>query len=130
MAILQEEAELEEIVRLVGLDALSPESRIVMETARAIREDFLHQNAFHEVDTYSSFKKMVKLMELIMQWHELAVAAQKAGVPVLDIAAMPVREKIARAKFTPEDRMGEFESIRREIAEGFKSLTEKAGAGV
>jgi V/A-type H+-transporting ATPase subunit A len=129
MAILQEEAELEEIVRLVGLDALSPESRIVMETARTIREDFLHQNAFHEVDTYSSFKKMVKLMELIMQWHELAVSAQKAGVPVLDIAGMPVRERIARAKFTHEDELGEFESIKKQIAEGFKSLTEKVAAG-
>jgi V/A-type H+-transporting ATPase subunit A len=129
MAILQEEAELEEIVRLVGLDALSPESRIVMETARAIREDFLHQNAFHEIDTYSSFKKMVKLMELIMQWHGLAVAAQKAGVPVLEIAAMPVRERIARAKFTHEDRLGDLESIKREIAEGFKSLTEKVASG-
>jgi V/A-type H+-transporting ATPase subunit A len=129
MVILQEEAELEEIVRLVGLDALSPESRIVMETARAIREDFLHQNAFDEVDTYSSFKKMVKLMDLIMHWHELAVAAQKSGVPVLDIATMPVRVRIARAKFTPEEKLPEYESIKREISEGFKALTEKVAAG-
>jgi V/A-type H+/Na+-transporting ATPase subunit A len=129
MALLQEEAELEEIVRLVGLDALSPESRIVMETARAIREDFLHQNAFHEVDTYSSFKKMVKLMDIIMHWHDLAVAAQKSGVPVLDIATMPVRERVARAKFTPEEKLSEYEILKREITEGFKALTEKAAAG-
>ena len=72
---------------------------------------------------------MVKLMDLIMHWHELAVAAQKSGVPVLDIATMPVRVRIARAKFTPEEKLPEYESIKREISEGFKALTEKVAAG-
>jgi len=126
MAILQEEAELEEIVRLVGLDALGPESRLIMETARSIREDFLHQNAFHEVDTYSSFEKMIKIMELIMHFHNQAEEAMKNEVSVLEIASLPVREKIARAKFIPEDKKEQFEKIKDEITESFTELKKKA----
>ncbi|UCB46540.1 MAG: V-type ATP synthase subunit A [Spirochaetota bacterium] len=125
LAILQEEAELEEIVRLVGLDALSPDKRLIMETAKSIREDFLHQNAFDDVDTYSSFEKMVKLMELVLLFHSLAEEALNAGVPVVDIALLPERERIARAKFTPEDKLDEFEKIKDEIRKAFKDLKEK-----
>jgi len=125
MAILQEEAELEEIVRLVGLDALGPESRLIMETARSIREDFLHQNAFHEVDTYTSFEKMVLMMDLIMHFHHLAEDAMKAGVSVLEIASLPVREKIARARFIHEDKKEQFHMIKNEITQSFKQLKEK-----
>ena len=125
MVILQEEAELEEIVRLVGLDALSPDNRLIMETAKSIREDFLHQNAFDEVDTYSSFEKMVKLMELIMHFHNQAEDALKNEVPMLDITVLPVREKIARAKYIHEDKKEEFENIKLEITKGFQELKEK-----
>lgn len=125
LAILQEEAELEEIVRLVGLDALSPDKRLIMETAKSIREDFLHQNAFDEVDTYSSFEKMVKLMELIILFHTLSEDALESGVPVVDIASLDVRERIARAKFTPEEKLGEFEKIKKEIRGAFEELKEK-----
>jgi V/A-type H+-transporting ATPase subunit A len=130
MAILQQEAELEEIVRLVGLDALSPDNRLIMETAKSIREDFLHQNAFDEIDTYSSFKKMVKLMEIIMHFHTLAEQALESGVSVVDIANMPVRERIARAKFIPEEGLEEFEKLKDEISSSFKELREKVALEV
>ena len=125
MSILQQEAELEEIVRLVGLDALSPENRLIMETARSIREDFLHQNAFHEIDTYTSFQKMSKMMELIKLFHKLGNEALGAGVNIHDISALPVRETIARSKFIPEEKMGDIDRIKDEISKGFKELKEK-----
>ena len=130
LAILQEEAELEEIVRLVGLDALSPDKRLIMETAKSIREDFLHQNAFDEVDTYSSFEKMVKLMELIILFHTLSEDALGSGVPVVDIASLAVRERIARSKFTPEEKLDEFEKIKNEIRRSFEELKEKVATEV
>ncbi len=125
MSILQQEAELEEIVRLVGLDALSPDNRLIMETARSIREDFLHQNAFHEIDTYTSFQKMIKLMDLIKLFHQLGKDALAEGVDIHDIAALPVRETIARAKFIHEDTLGDIDKIQEEIRKGFKDLKEK-----
>jgi V/A-type H+-transporting ATPase subunit A len=125
LAILQQEAELEEIVRLVGLDALSPENRLIMETAKSIREDFLHQNAFHEIDTYSSYEKMMKLMEVILHFHALAEDALKNEVPVLDIASLPVRENIARAKYIREDNLAEFDTLKDRITKSFQELREK-----
>jgi V/A-type H+-transporting ATPase subunit A len=125
MAILQQEAELEEIVRLVGLDALSPENRLLMETARSIREDFLHQNAFHEIDTYTSFKKMSRMMELIKLFHRLGKDALEHGVEIHDIASLDVRESIARAKFTPEEKLGDIEKLKEEIEKSIASLKEK-----
>jgi V/A-type H+-transporting ATPase subunit A len=125
LAILQEEAELEEIVRLVGLDALSADKRLIMETAKSIREDFLHQNAFDEVDTYSSFDKMVKLMELIMLFHRLAEDALDKGVPVTEIASLQVRERIARAKFIPEETLDKIDGLKKEISRAFEELAEK-----
>ncbi len=125
MSILQQEAELEEIVRLVGLDALSPENRLVMETARSIREDFLHQNAFHEIDTYTSYEKMAKMMEIIMYFHDLAEDALRNNVSIIDITELPVREKIARMKFIPENKMEDFDTLKAEIEKSFKELKEK-----
>ncbi len=125
LAILQEEAELEEIVRLVGLDALSADKRLIMETAKSIREDFLHQNAFDKVDTYSSFDKMVILMELIMLFHSLAEDALEKGVPVTEIASLAVRERIARAKFIPEEELDKIDGLKKEISRVFEELTEK-----
>ena len=115
MNILQQEAELEEIVRLVGLDALSPENRLVMETARSIREDFLHQNAFHEIDTFTSFEKQHKMLKLILEFHKKSLLALAENVSILDISNLPVREKIARAKFSEESKLQEFETLEKTI---------------
>jgi V/A-type H+-transporting ATPase subunit A len=122
MSLLQQEAELEEIVRLVGLDALSPDNRLVMETARSIREDFLHQNAFHDVDTYTSFQKMSKIMDLIRLFHRLGREALKEGVNIQDVAGLPVRERIARAKFVVEEKLEDVDRIRDEIEQSFTKL--------
>ncbi|MDD5066000.1 MAG: V-type ATP synthase subunit A [bacterium] len=122
MKILQQEAELEEIVRLVGLDALSPENRMVMETARSIREDFLHQNAFHPVDTFTSFQKQFRIMDLIIFFHEQSEKALKSSVSIVSISRMPVREKISQSKFIPESEMKKIENIKNEILKGFEEL--------
>ncbi|KPJ80446.1 MAG: ATP synthase subunit A, partial [Spirochaetes bacterium DG_61] len=116
LAILQQEAE---------LDALSPDNRLIMETAKAIREDFLHQNAFHEIDTYSSYEKMVKLMDIILHFHELAEDALKNDVPVLDIASLSIREDIARAKYIREDDLSEYDKLKDKITKSFLELKEK-----
>ena len=113
--ILQEEDDLNEIVRLVGVDALSPENRLIMETAKSIREDFLHQNAFHEVDTYTSFRKQYLMLELIMILHERCVECLKTGMPIDDIIALDVKEQIARAKYIPEEELDSFEQIKEAI---------------
>jgi V/A-type H+-transporting ATPase subunit A len=114
-SLLQEEADLNEIVRLVGLDALSPENRLIMETAKSIREDFLHQNAFHEIDTYTSFKKQYSMLELIMLMHRRSGECLRSGTPIDDILDMDVREEIARAKYTPEDELDNIEQIKKNV---------------
>jgi len=123
--LLEEEAALEEIVRLVGLDALSPENRLIMETARSIREDFLHQDAFHEVDTYTSFDKQYKMLELIMFFHERAEECLNSGVATDDIAELNVREEIAQAKYIPEENLSQFEEIRKHIESQMEALKSK-----
>ena len=117
MEILQEEADLEEIVRLVGVDALSPDNRLLMETAKAIKEDFLHQNAFHEVDTYTSSGKQFKILELIMLLHDRSKESLGAGKPIEDLVALDVKEEIARAKYIPEDSLDRFEEIKKSIVD-------------
>jgi V/A-type H+-transporting ATPase subunit A len=114
--ILQQEAELEEIVRLIGIDALSPENRLIMEIAKSIKEDFLQQNAFNEVDTYSSFDKQFKMLDLVMFFYQRAEQALKSGMSIMDIAELEVREEIARSKYVPEKDVDErFENIKRNI---------------
>jgi V/A-type H+-transporting ATPase subunit A len=115
MSLLQREAELEEIVRLIGLESLSTGERLIMETAKSIREDFLQQNAFHEVDTFSSLKKQYLLLKLIMTFHHYAKKAIEAEVPISEILSLPVRERIARAKFIAEDKLEELGRIEEEI---------------
>lgn len=122
MKILQQEAELEEIARLVGLDALSPENRLVMEVARSIREDFLHQNAFHPVDTFSSFKKQYVMMELIIYFHDQAKRALKNNININSISKLSVREKIAQSKFIAEEEMHKMEAIKNDILKSFEDL--------
>jgi V/A-type H+-transporting ATPase subunit A len=115
MAILQRESDLAEIVRLVGLEALSAEEQILMETAKSIREDFLQQNAFRDDDQFSSLTEQDLLLGVILRFHEAAVAAQRGGAPLKDILAAPVREKIARAKYATMDDLGIFDEIVSDI---------------
>jgi len=126
MSILQEESELEETVRLVGIDALSKIERLILETARSIREDFLHQNAFDEVDTYTSMKKQYMMLELIIFFHETAKKAlEKEDISNDKINQLQVKNKIVRSKFISEDNLEEFKEIRNEIKEQIGSLTTK-----
>lgn len=115
MRVLQEEASLDEIVRLVGMDALSPSDRLTMETAKSIREDYLHQNAFHEVDTYASLKKQFKMLKLILENDKLSRNALSKGVELDDIMELPIREKIGRAKYIPENEIKSFDDLLDEL---------------
>ncbi len=124
--ILQEENELLEIVRLVGSDSLSYEDRITMETAKMIREDFLHQNAFHEVDTYTSIQKQFKMLKLIYDYYKLSQEYLKQGVGIREILNLDTKEKISRAKFINEDNLSEFDAISKELIKKFKDMTIKA----
>jgi len=126
MSILQREAELQDIVRLVGMEALSPQDRLVLETARSIREDFLHQNALHEVDTYTSPKKQYLMLKNIMNFYTIASKLLDEGVPLQSILKLSEREKIARMKFVSESRISEIEHLIREVEEKLLSL--KKGA--
>ena len=126
MELLEREAELEEIVRLVGIDALSPKDRLVLEGAKSIREDFLHQNAYHEIDTYTSLKKQYLMLKLILFFYDKSVEALQKGAELESIIELPVRVDIARAKYIPEEEMDEkFNELIEKIEESFKSLTEE-----
>ena len=123
MEILHDEAELKEIVKLVGMDALSAGDRLKMETARSIREDFLHQLAFHEVDTYTSLKKQLYMMQLILKFHDESVETVKNGADIEEVSVLPVREKIGRFKYVPEENTdAEFERISLEISSELNNL--------
>lgn len=123
MSILHDEAELKEIVKLIGMDALSAGDRLKMETARSIREDFLHQLAFHEIDTYTSLKKQLYMMKLILMFNDEAEAAVGKGADIEAVAGLPVREKIGRFKYVPENETDhEFESISVEISAELNGL--------
>ncbi|MDD6725650.1 MAG: V-type ATP synthase subunit A [Oscillospiraceae bacterium] len=102
MALLSDEASLDEIVKLVGMDALSPTDRLKMETARSIREDFLHQLAFHEVDTYSSLRKQYLMMKLVLRFYDGSLDALKKGADIEKLVSIPSRERIGRFKYVPE----------------------------
>ena len=123
MRILQEESSLKEIVQLVGMDALGPFDRLTMETAKSIREDYLHQNAFHEVDTYSSLKKQLLLLRLILEFDKQGRDQLDKNVDIEDIIELPVRDKIGRAKYIPEDRIAEFDDIFKEIKSEMVALS-------
>ena len=103
MRLLQDESELEEIVRLIGHDALSDGDRLKLEAARSLREDFLHQNSFDEIDTFTSLYKQHKMMELLMTWYYEARNALEAGGNYLDIEKMTVRDELSRLKMVPEN---------------------------
>ena len=116
MTILQEEAELNEIVQMVGMDALSRTDRLKMEAARSIREDFLHQNSFHEIDTYTPLRKQYLMMKLVLAFYEKSVDALNKGADMNALIAMPVREKIGRYKYTTDaDIESEYKNVGEEL---------------
>ena len=126
MLLLQEESELQEIVQLVGMDALSAPDRIKLEAARSIREDFLHQNSFHDVDTYTPLPKQFTMMKLVLDYYDAAVEGLSKGIPVDSLVNLPVREQIGRFKYILPDQIGpEYESIQRELASEIAELAAK-----
>ena len=126
MRILSVESELEEIVKLVGVDALSPNERLTLEAARSVREDFLQQNAFEDGDSYTSLDKQYRLIKLILSFYKKSGDALKRGADIEKIADLPVREKIGRAKSAdPEKYVAEYEDIDREITAELAALTDK-----
>ena len=122
MAILQEESGLNEIVRLVGMDALSSEDRLTMETAKSIREDYLHQDAFNEVDTYASLQKQYAMLKLILDCHTLSKDALEKGADLDDLLAIKSRELIGRCKYIPESEMDKFAEIGGKMAQEISAL--------
>ena len=126
MSLLEQEAELLEIVRLVGAEALSAADRLALETARSIREDFLHQNAFHEVDTYTPMPKQYEMLKTVLYFHKQALAAIDAQVDTTRIFKLPVREQIARAKYIPKSDVAQIAQIRPTIDEQIKQLQTSA----
>jgi len=124
MTVLQEEAALDEIVRLVGMDALSSKDRLTMETAKIIREDYLHQNAFHDVDTFTSMKKQYLMLKLIYEFNSLSSAAIAAYVDLDDILALSCVESIGRAKYITEENLDDFDEIFKTMHAQIGDLTE------
>lgn len=124
MRILEKESELEEIVRLVGVDSLSGSDRVILLTARMLREDFLHQIAYHEADTYSSIEKQYKMMDTIIYFYEQASSCLKLSADIKDIENMKVREKIARMKYIKKENIEDIDKIKEDIDKEFSSITE------
>jgi len=126
MGLLQEESELEEIVKMVGMDALSAGDRLKMEAARSIREDFLHQNSYHEIDTYTSLNKQLLMMKLVLAYYEESKAALDQGSDINALLKMVVRERIGRFKYTLEESLeGEYEQISDELSTEIARLVGK-----
>ncbi len=123
MRLLEQEAELQEIVRLIGVDALSPEDRLILEGARSLREDFLHQNAFHEIDTYASLKKQYKMLSTCLFNYNKAKEALARGVAFVDIVKMEIRDKISRMRYLPEAEIEKIDSLNKEISDAYDRLT-------
>ena len=126
MSLLQDEAKLDEIVQMVGMDALSAGDRLKMEAARSIREDYLHQNSFHEIDTYTSLQKQFYLMKLVMAYYEESLEALNEGASIRDLIMMNVRERIGCYKYTPEDAIEEeYNKVYGELQDEIASLSRK-----
>lgn len=128
MRLLQEEAELQEIVQLVGMDALSAPDRLKLEAARSIREDFLHQNSFHEIDTYTPLEKQYLMMKLVIAYYDQCAEALEKGVGIEELVDLSVREQIGRYKYTEADHIQEaYEQIIKELAAELAGLEAKEG---
>jgi V/A-type H+-transporting ATPase subunit A len=122
IALLSEEAELNEIVRLVGYDALSEKDQLTLEVSRSVREDYLQQNSFHELDSYASLQKQYQMLALVTHFGNEARRAIDGGVYLKKVLALPVREKITRAKYMSEQQLKEMEEIRAEITNAIDEL--------
>jgi V/A-type H+-transporting ATPase subunit A len=127
MSLLEEEDQLREIVRLVGVDALSKEERMVLETSKSLREDFLHQNAFHEVDTYASMEKQFKMLKNILIFHHLGMDALKRGASMSEVFNLPVREKIARMRYIDEKEISQLDNLDGDMKAEINALIPVGG---
>ena len=127
MKLLQEESGLQEIVRLVGIDALSIGDRWILESAKSIREDYLHQNAFHDIDTYTSIHKQYRMLKAILVFHKEGIKALDAGASFREITNLPVKEDIARAKLILENNLDAFDSIEKDIKQQMASIVSNGG---
>jgi len=127
MTLLQEEAQLQEIVRLVGRDSLSYEDQLKLEATKSIREDYLQQNAFHEIDTFCSLQKQNKMLKLILKFYDLGMKALEKGVYLKSIERMPVREKIARSKYIEETHLEQIDEIAQQLEVDMNKLIEEGG---
>lgn len=122
MGLLQREAELEELVRLVGMDALPSEDRLLMQASKMIREDFLHQNAFDDRDTYTSLPKQFRLLSVILHYYDEARPALGEGAPLTQLLSIEPLEAVSRAKLLPEDDPEAFETLKQRITEAIQAL--------
>ncbi len=121
--LLSDEAALEEIVQLVGMDALSAPDRLKLEAARSIREDFLHQNSFHEIDTYTELDKQFCMMKLIIDFYELSLEAIRNGASISAVTGLPVSEQIGRFKYVPHEIIQhEYEKIDEEMRKEISAI--------
>jgi len=127
MNLLEDEDRLREVVRLVGIDSLSKEERMVLETAKSLREDFLHQNAFHEIDSYASMDKQFKMLRNILSFHRMAMEALDAGVQLKEILALPVREQIARMRYLDEKEIAAIDALEETIKSDIGALVAARG---
>ncbi|MBP5165236.1 MAG: V-type ATP synthase subunit A [Lachnospiraceae bacterium] len=126
MTLLQEEASLNEIVKMVGMDALSPADRLKMEAARSIREDFLHQNSFDDIDTYTSINKQYRMMQLVYAFYEEGQKALSRGAKIDDLVKLPIREDIGRFKYTVEENVeSQFEKVSADLVRAIAGLSGK-----
>ncbi len=127
MSLLQDESKLQEIVNLVGIDALSAPDRLKLESSRSIREDYLHQNAFDPTDTYTSLKKQVLMMRAILSYYDKSLEALKRGANIEMLVNIPVRERIGRFKYEPEENIeNEFSSIEAQLDSEIKDVLERS----
>ena len=128
MKLLQEEAELQEIVQLVGQDALSFSDQFKLESCKSIREDYLHQNAFHDVDTYASMNKQNKLLRLILEYYRQGSDAIEKGADFSSLVKLPLRETIGRFKYVEEAAVdAEYEKILEELTKNVQDLINEGG---
>ena len=127
MHLLQEENELNEIVQLVGKDSLSPKDQLTLEIARMLREDFLQQNAFMDVDSYSSFDRQMRLLSLILHYEDLCRDAIGKGVTLASLFAIPARERLGWAKYAAEEYAANYAKVSDEMDGEIADLVKKAG---
>lgn len=127
MTLLEEEDKLKEIVRLVGIDALSKSERMVLETSKSIREDFLHQNSFHEVDTYASMDKQFKMLRNILTFHRLGMQVLTRGGQLRSVIDLPIREDIARMRYVEETELGKLDELEDQIKAELAKLSAAGG---